>query len=157
MRLFIWNILLALVWAMLTASFTAASLLTGLVFGYLVLLVVARLSGEATSYTRKIPEVIGFALFYGWELIRSNVRVAFEVLTPTHTMKPGVIGLRLEATTDAEITILANLITMTPGTLSLDVANDRRMLFIHAMYIDDEDALRAELKDLERRVISLLS
>lgn len=157
MRLFVWNILLALVWAMLTGSFAAGSLVTGFIFGYLVLAFVARLSGETTGYARKIPEVVGFALFYAWELIKSNVRVAYEVLTPAHTMKPGVIGLPLDATTDAEITILANLITMTPGTLSLDVANDRRMLFIHAMYIDDEDALRADLKGLEQRVISLLS
>lgn len=157
MKMFVWNLLLALVWAMLVGSFTAGSLVAGMIFGYLVLAFVARLSGQTTSYSRKIPEVLGFVLFYVWELVKSNVRVAVEVLTPTHGMQPGVIGLELDATTDAQITILANLITMTPGTLSLDVSNDRRMLFIHAMYMDDEDALRAELKELERRVIALLS
>ncbi|MDN3519190.1 Na+/H+ antiporter subunit E [Aquisalimonas lutea] len=157
MKMFIWNILLALVWAMLTGSFTAGSLVAGFIFGYLVLAFVARLSDQTTSYSRKIPEVIGFTFFYIWELIQSNLRVAYEVLTPSHHMKPGVIGLPLDATTDAQITMLANLITMTPGTLSLDVSNDRRMLFIHAMYIEDENALHAELKELERRVISLLS
>lgn len=157
MKMFVWNIMLALVWAMLTGSFTAGSLVAGFIFGYLVLAFVSRLSGQTTTYSRKIPEVIRFTLFYIWELIQSNLRVAYEVLTPSHHMKPGVIGLPLDATTDAQITMLANLITMTPGTLSLDVSNDRRMLFIHAMYIEDEKALYAELKELERRVISLLS
>ena len=157
MRLFIWNILLALVWAMLTGSFTAGSLIAGFILGYLVLAFVARLSGGTVTYARKIPEVVGFTGFYIWELITSNLRVAYEVLTPTHHMKPGVIGLPLDATTDAQITILANLITMTPGTLSIDVSNDRRVLFIHSMYIDDADALYNELKELEHRVISLLS
>lgn len=157
MKMFMWNIMLALVWAMLTGSFAAGSLMAGFIFGYLVLAFVARLSGQATTYSRKIPEVIRFTFFYVWELIQSNLRVAYEVLTPTHHMKPGVIGLPLDATTDAQITMLANLITMTPGTLSLDVSNDRRMLYIHAMYMEDEDALYAELKELERRVISLLS
>lgn len=157
MKLFIWNIMLALVWISLTGNFSGTGMLAGFIFGYLVLVFIARLSGETTGYTRKIPQVIGFVFFYIWELIKSNVRVAYEVLTPTHTMKPGVIGLQLEAKSDAAITILANLITMTPGTLSLDLSSDRRVLFIHAMYIDDEETLRRDLKDLERRVIELLS
>lgn len=156
MKLFIWNILLAFVWVSLTGDFSGGGLLTGFVFGLLVLMFVARLSGDMTSYTRKIPQVIGFTLFYIWEVIKSNLRVAYEVFTPRHNMKPGVIGLPLDATTDAEITLLANLITMTPGTLSLDVSNDRKMLFIHAMYIDDEENLRRDLKDLECRVMELL-
>ncbi|MCS3902924.1 multicomponent Na+:H+ antiporter subunit E [Methylohalomonas lacus] len=157
MRLFIWNIMLALAWVSLTGNFSGSGMLTGFAFGYLMLAFVTRMSGETRSYTRKIPQVVGFTLFYIWEIIRSNVRVAYEVLTPTHYMKPGVIGLPLDSDSDAVISLLANLITMTPGTLSLDVSNDRRMLFIHAMYIDDEEALRRDLKDLERRVIELLS
>lgn len=157
MKLFIWNIMLALAWLALTGNFTGSGMVTGFVFGYLVLAFVTRLSGETRSYTRKIFQVLGFTLFYIWEVVRSNVRVAYEVLTPTHNMKPGVIGLPLDSDSDAVISLLANLITMTPGTLSLDVSNDRRMLFIHGMYIEDEETLRRDLKDLERRVIDLLS
>ncbi|WP_290652773.1 Na+/H+ antiporter subunit E [Aquisalimonas sp.] len=157
MTLFIWNILLAFVWVALSGNFTGSGFLAGFIFGYLVLAFVSRMSGDMTGYTRKIPQVIGFTLFYLWELIRSNMRVAYEVLTPTHYMRPGVIGLPLMTQSDAAVTLLANLISMTPGTLSIDVSNDNRMLYIHAMHIDDEDALRADLKDLERRVIELLS
>jgi len=157
MTLFIWNILLAFAWIFLTGNFTGSGFFAGFVFGYFVLLLIVRASGKRPNYMRKIPQIVNFTLFYVWELIKSNMRVAYEVLTPYYTMKPGVIGLPLEEDSDAAITILANLITMTPGTLSLDVSNDRRMLFIHAMYIDDEEQLRRQLKDLERRVLELLS
>lgn len=157
MKLFVWNIMLGLVWISLTGDFSGGGLLTGFVFGYFVLALIARMSGEMSGYVHKIPQVAGFVLFYMGEIIKSNLRVAYEVLSPTHKMQPGVIGLPLEAESDAAITILANLITMTPGTLSLDVSNDRKMLFIHAMYINDEDTLRKDLKNLERRVLDLLS
>ncbi|MCK8517103.1 Na+/H+ antiporter subunit E [Methylonatrum kenyense] len=156
MTLLIWNILLAFAWIALTGNFDARGLIVGFIFGYFTLLVISRASGRRPTYVRKVPQTIGFALFYIWELIKSNIRVAVEVLTPTHTMKPGVIGLKLECQSDAAITILANLITMTPGTLSLDVSSDKKVLFIHGMYIDDEEQLRAELKDLQRRVMELL-
>lgn len=156
MTLLIWNILLAFAWIALTGNFTGGGLIAGFIFGYFVLLLISRVSGARPTYLRKVPQAINFTLFYIWEIIQSNLRVAYEVLTPTHNMTPGVIGLHLSCKSDAAITMLANLITMTPGTLSLDVSNDRRMLFIHAMHIDDENQLRSELKDLERRVMDLL-
>ena len=71
-------------------------------------------------------------------------------------MKPGIIAIPLEAKTDFEITLLANLITMTPGTLSLDLSEDRRTLYVHAMYIHDPEKIRASIKnDLERRVLEV--
>jgi multicomponent Na+:H+ antiporter subunit E len=74
-------------------------------------------------------------------------------------MRPGVIAVPLDAKTDAEITLLANLITLTPGTLSLDLSPDRGVLYVHTMYIDQDDVERArrQIKDnLERRVLELL-
>jgi multicomponent Na+:H+ antiporter subunit E len=72
---------------------------------------------------------------------------------------PGVIAIPLDARTDAEITLLANLITLTPGSVSLDLSEDRRVLYVHAMYIDggDVEAYRRSVKEgLERRVLELL-
>ena len=68
-----------------------------------------------------------------------------------------MVAIPLDAETDAEITLLANLITLTPGTLSLDVSDDRRVLYIHAMYVDDVEELRRSIKDgFEKRVMELL-
>jgi len=74
-------------------------------------------------------------------------------------VSPGVLAIPLDARTDVEIAMLANLITLTPGSVSLDVSEDRSQLFIHAMYIDggDVEAYRRDVKEnLERRVLELL-
>nr|WP_253451995.1 Na+/H+ antiporter subunit E [Halomonas sp. Y3] len=61
----------------------------------------------------------------------------------------------LEARTELEITMVANLISLTPGTLSLDVSDDRKVLYIHAMFLDDEEELRRNLKEMEYRALEL--
>jgi multicomponent Na+:H+ antiporter subunit E len=106
---------------------------------------------------RKIPRFFRFALFYLTELLRANVRVAHDAVTPTHYMRPAMIAIPLDAETDFEILLLANLMTMTPGTVSVDISSDRRVLYLHAMYVEDVEAIRAEIKDqFERRVLRLL-
>ena len=151
------NLILALVWAGLLGGFGTANLVSGFLVGYVLLWIVTRgLPGHA-NYFRKVPRLISFTGFYLWELLKSNAIIAYDVLTPTHHMKPGVIAVPLEAKTALEITVLANLLPMTPGTLSLDVSADRGTLFVHAMYIDDPEVLRREIKqNFERRVLALL-
>lgn len=101
--------------------------------------------------------VLLFILFFFWELLLANLRVAYDVLTPRHRMRPGVIAIPLDAQSRGEITLLANFITLTPGTLSLDVSDDRQALYIHAMYIDDADEFRRRIKaNLERRMLEVL-
>ena len=80
-------------------------------------------------------------------------------LAPASYVCPGVVAIPLDARTDAEITLLANLITLTPGSVSLDLSEDKRILYVHAMYIDggDVEAYRRSIKEgLERRVLELL-
>jgi multicomponent Na+:H+ antiporter subunit E len=156
MKLFLLNILLSMLWAAISGSFSAVSLSAGFGIGYLVIVAARPALGPSAYYTG-IWRGIAFAVFYVWELVLSSVRVAYDVLTPTFHMRPGVIGLPLDAESDLEITVLANLISLTPGTLSLDVSPDRKTLYIHAMYIDDNtDRFRRDLKDqMERRVLSL--
>lgn len=105
----------------------------------------------------KVFRLAWFALFYLQELVLANLRVAHDVLTPRHRMKPGIIAIPLDARSDLEILSLANLITMTPGTLSLDVSTDRRILYIHAMYIDDLEGIRSKIKyGFEKKVMEVL-
>ena len=81
--------------------------------------------------------------------------MAFDILTPPWHMQQGVIALPLSARTEMEITLVANLISLTPGTLSLDVSDDRKVLYIHAMFLDDEEELRRNLKEMEHRALEL--
>ena len=151
------NILLTLVWSGLLGGITVENLVSGFLFSYLILYFVTRGLRGHDRYFGRVPRLAKFVVYYLWELLKSNAIIAYDVLTPTHHMKPGVIGIPLEAKTDLEITVLANLITMTPGTLSLDVSPDRKTLYVHAMYINDPEALRYDIKEnLERRVLELL-
>lgn len=105
---------------------------------------------------RRVPALLRFVLFFLWELWLANLRVARDVLTPGYSMRPAVLAVALTARTDLEITLLANLISLTPGTLSLDVSTDRRMLYIHAMYVDDpEDYRRYIQHEFERRLLEV--
>lgn len=152
----LWNVMLALAWAALTGKLNSLNLLLGFALGALVLWLMGPVLGRP-HYIRKLGQVISFALFFLWELFLSNLRVAYEVITPGHNMRPGVVAVPLDAQTPQEITLLANLITLTPGTLSLDVSADRKMLYIHAMYVDDIEEFRRSIKDgFERRVIEVL-
>lgn len=152
----IMNILLALAWVALIGRLSLSNFALGFVIAYLVLWYCQPILGES-RYFSKLRATISFVLFFLWELVKANFRVAFDVVTSRHYMKPGVIAVPLEARTDAEITLLANLLTLTPGTLSLDVSTDRKVLYVHAMYIDDLESARREIKEgFERRVLELL-
>lgn len=155
MRMFLVNLLLGLAWTAFTADFSLINLLFGLAVGYVILLFLRQVIGDS-KYFGKVWQVLAFIGFFLTELFKSNLRVAHDVLTPTYYMRPGVIGISLEVETDLEITIFANLISLTPGTLSLDVSSDRKVLYIHAMYIDDLDELRADIRDLERRLLDVM-
>jgi multicomponent Na+:H+ antiporter subunit E len=158
MKGLLWNVLLALAWAAVNGQFTLGSLLTGFALGFAILLLLRRVVG-APDYAYKARQAFGLAGFFVWELVLSNLRVAYDVITPNYRMRPGVVAIPLDVTTDAQITLLANLITLTPGTLTLDVSDDRRTLYLHAMYVgEDVDAFRRGIKEgFERRILEVLS
>lgn len=156
MTYFFLNISLALCWGALTGNFSPANLLTGFVLGYYALYVIRRALAPS-DYFVKVWQVIRFILFFLWELLLANLRVAYDVLTPGFHMQPRVIGIPLKARTDAEIMALTYFINLTPGSVVLDISTDRSMMFIHAMYAPDADALRKEIKQGgERRILRLM-
>lgn len=152
---FLWNLFLALIWATATATFTLANLALGFGLGYAILAFAQPIIGPS-SYFAKARRALGLAAYVAWELVLSSLRVAHDVVTPAHRARPGVVAIPLEVTSDAQITVLASLVSLTPGSLSLDVSDDRRTLYVHAMFAADPDALRRQVKDgFERRVLAL--
>jgi multicomponent Na+:H+ antiporter subunit E len=151
-----WNVGLALAWVGMTGRLTAASLMVGFAIGYLVLSLTERphaLMGPLHRM-RRAAELL--AIFV-WELLLANLRVAWDVVTPSHRMRPGVVAVPLEARSDLEIILLTNMVSLTPGTLSLDVSDDRRVLYIHAMYLHDRDRVLRSIKcGFERRLLEVL-
>ena len=107
----------------------------------------------ASPYIGRVHRAVGLAAFFFWELVRANLRLALDVATPRYQMKPGILAIPLDATRDSEILLLAMLINLTPGSVALDVSDDRTVMYVHVMYIDSPEKARAEIKDgFERRV-----
>ena len=78
-------------------------------------------------------------------------------MTPGHISRPGIVGIPLRAQTEMEILLVANLISLTPGTLSIDLSEDRRILYVHVMFLDDPDRFRQSITDgVERRVLEVM-
>jgi multicomponent Na+:H+ antiporter subunit E len=157
MTLFLLNIILAFIWAAITGSFSFGTVAIGFLLGYIVIWIASPVI-DPDDYHKKLWLIVGLIFFFIKELIVSSLRVAKDVLTPGEfRMKSGVVGVPLTVTSDFEITFLANMISLTPGTLSLDVSEDRKTLFIHAMYIDNDDveSVRKEIKaGMENKVIA---
>jgi multicomponent Na+:H+ antiporter subunit E len=152
------NLLLALAWTALQAELTLANLFVGYVLGYLILLLLVRggVLGES-RYVGKVSMAAGLAAFFLRDLVLANLRLARDVVSPRHNIRPGIIAVPLDATSDSEILLLAALINLTPGSVTLDVSPDRKLLYVHAMYVDSADAARDEIKHgYERRVLLLL-
>ncbi len=89
----------------------------------------------------------GFILFFIKELISANIKVAVEVLRPTLAIAPKAFKLPLKVSQDRQITLLANMITLTPGTLSLEVSKDRKTLLIHTLYGNEVKSIKSEIKN----------
>lgn len=149
--------MLALAWTVVQGAFTLGNFLVGLALAYAVLRLLEPLLGKA-GYDERIFHQVALIGVFVRELVLSSVRVATEVLTPGFGMRAGILAVPLSVKSDFGITLFANLISLTPGTLSLDVSDDREYLYIHSMYIDygiDEDAVKLK-RTLESRVILAL-
>lgn len=146
MRTFVANLLLAFGWVLMIAEFSLAGLIVGFLFGYILLWFVQPLSG-GSSYFGKTRQIVKFLLFFIKEVVRANLRVAWHVVTPSSFFKPGIIALPLEPQSDFEATLLSNVLTLTPGSFSVDLSTDRRVLYVHVMDVDDAEQTRQQLKE----------
>lgn len=147
------NVTLAVVWAAATGDFGTINLLFGFALGSIALYVPRGFWGES-KYFHRSALVARLAWLFVIELVLSSFRVAREVARPGLHFQSGIVALPLAVDKDAEITLLANLITLTPGTLSLDVSSDKSVIYVHAMDVTDVEALRTDIKDgFESRIM----
>ncbi|MCT8160714.1 Na+/H+ antiporter subunit E [Pseudoruegeria sp. SHC-113] len=153
MNLLLFNVMLALVWAAWAGSFSLLTLFTGFIIGFAVLWLLQPLLGGKNLYFLRAYYWARLLVMFHYELIVSSLVVVWDVLTPTQHSVPGIVEVPLDIETEVGILLVTNLISLTPGTLSLDVSEDRKTLFVHAMFSDDPEALRKTLKNgMERWV-----
>ena len=145
--------LFTLIWLAISGSWTLPNLLLGFLLSGIVLALVRFQLGQPQE-VRRPAKIAALVLLFVVELIKSAWRVLVLVLQPRLDVKPGIITYPLRVQTDFQIALLANLITLTPGTLTVDVTEDRSRLIIHALDAADPDAIRADIESgFERRIL----
>lgn len=150
------NIILALAWAALSGDFSPGSFAMGFAIGFVLILFSQRIM-SGPNYIQKVWRILDLFVYFLFALVSSNIHVAMDVLRPTSSLRPGIIAVPLDARTDLEITLLVNLVMLTPGTLALDVSTNRQELYLHTVNAEDPAQVRAQIKDgFERRVLAVL-
>lgn len=156
MNVFAVNLLLALSWAGLVGGFTLSNLLTGFLVGFVALRMVRPLFSD-DGYFLRAPRLLRLALLFLYDLAVSSIRVAIDVVSLRPGNRPGIVAVPLRCETDTEMLLVSSLVTLTPGSLSLDLSPDGRVLYVHGMFVEDPEALRAEVRDeLETAVLRAL-
>ena len=149
------NFLLAFTWMFFGGSMNASTFIIGYLLGLLVIFMMRRFF-SSRFYLYRIISIIKLILIFLRELVLSNWAVLKVVLRPKLDMRPGIFALETKLTSDWEITLLANLITLTPGTLVVDVSSDNKILYIHAMDIEDaEEAIEDIRGSFEKAIMEV--
>lgn len=152
------NLILAVVWCLINGAFDFANFVFGFLLGFFIMKLVNRAekASRARRYFVLVPMVLSFVFYFIKEVIKANLIVAKEVLSGKSQMTPGIVAIPLDVETDFQITLLANMISLTPGTFCMDVSSDRKYMYIHAMYIQDREAVIREIKEgFERRILEI--
>jgi multicomponent Na+:H+ antiporter subunit E len=149
------SILLALAWAALQGELTLLNLLVGYVVGYAILALLARGGVMPSTLVSRTIHALRLATFFASELLRANFRVAADVLRGNR-FEPAVVAIPLDVTSDGEILLLSMLINITPGSVTIDLSDDRRTLYVHVMHMKSVEETRREIKSGFERRIKLL-
>lgn len=152
MQLLVINLLLGFLWAVLFETGSLFDFVIGFVVGFILLALSDR------NYGRRGFRIVGFGFYVLWEVIRSNLILAWYVIQPKLRFNPGIVAIPLDAETGLEVTILATVITLTPGTISVDLGTHegKRVLYVHNLRMSTPEAMRQEIKGgFERRILEI--
>ena len=152
MRLFQINLLLAGGWCALFGTFDLGTFVRGFLLAFAALSLSSPMLGQ-TAYFKRALLAARLGAYFVYELTVSSLQVAWEVITPGQRSRPAIVAVPLDLDEPIQITVLANLISLTPGTLSLDVSPDGKTLYVHDMFVDDPDETRRNIKTGFERLV----
>lgn len=145
----LWSVV---VWVALWSELSVANVIWGLVVGAATTVLVPPHGGPRTVAVRPLPllRLVGHFL---WALVRASAVVAWEVVTPRNRIHQGIVAAPLQATSPGVITLIANIISLTPGTLTLEVRTDPPVLYVHIMHLRTVEEVRGDIQRLEALVL----
>lgn len=150
------NLFIAMIWMFLVSSLTPQAFLVGYLIGLSIIFVMRRYF-DGPFYLSRVWAVVKLIYIFMMELFLANVSVLRIVLQPKMEIKPCIFSLETDLKQDWEITLLANLITLTPGTLVVHVSDDQKQLFIHAIDVEDVEAEIHSIKNSFEKAIREVS
>jgi len=152
---FVTNLIIAGIWMLLQEQLTWESFILGYLVGLVVLfLAVRRLNSPL--YMQKVIAAILLIVAFLVEVVRSGVRVSYLLLHPRLPISPGLVAVPLDVRSNEAITIFAGMITMAPGSISVELSDDRAYLYVHALEADDPHKAAAFFKRVfERRIMEV--
>lgn len=150
-HLFLLHLIITVSWVIHMGHASVQNILIGFAIGYALLTAYSLLAKN--RYHIRLLQCIMLFFYFHYELITSSVKVLWDIITPGHQNTPGFLAMPLEAKTPLEIFFTANMISLTPGTLSIALSEDYKTLFIHAMFIEDKEATLASLKSFETTIL----
>jgi len=157
---FLLNLLLSLVWVALTGHLDYTNFLFGFILGFFILWLLSRTMNPNSAekgYFYRVPKIIMFILYFIYEMIRANIEVGREIITPKLNMTPGIIEYKHSLKTDFEITMFTYMVALTPGTMVMKISDDKETLYIHGMYLSDKEKFIEKMQNgLERKLIEIL-
>lgn len=168
------NCAFTLLWLLLWQSSSFLNGVLGFVISALIITLASRVIGSVqppeqttpttvqrpgvpvVGYALRLVNVLRFLVFFLYILVKANLDVAWEIITPGFRMKPRMLRYPVAGLTRAQVTTLANAITLTPGTLSADIDEAGENLYIHAMYAERRGDAIADLDALRHRLLWLV-
>lgn len=139
------SILLFVVWLLLNNTLAFGHILLGGFLAIAIPKLVAGLSIPQPS-VKKPGLAVRYFLLVLWDIVTANFEVAIKVSGPMSKIRPGMVAVPLDIESDLGITLFASTISLTPGTVSAEVSEDKQWLYVHALDVDDEHALIEEVK-----------
>ncbi len=140
---------LALVWCFLSGAINLANFLVGLIMGGVTTVLFRPFFPWRASLPRllrKTPAFFRYAARLMFEIVKANFQVVYLLFHPKMPIRPGIIAMATRHRSPLGTTLLANSITLTPGTLTMDVSPDGRTLYIHTLDISDPEEVREGIR-----------
>ena len=137
--------LLFVVWLFLTNVFTLGNILLAVILAWVIPHFVGTLNTENTRLKKPL-KALKYIVIMLWDIAVSNLVVAKQVLGPMHHLRPGFIMIPLDIHEPLPLTLLASTISLTPGTVSTEISSDHKTLYVHALHVEDEQALVQQIK-----------
>lgn len=133
-------------WLLMNDEISVGQVVMALVLALVIPPFAARLDREFARIgrLRSVPRMLGVLL---WDIVQANVTVALQVLGPERKIRPGFIWVPLDIDNIHGIAALTSIITLTPGTVSSVLSDDRRHLLVHVLHLEDADAVIAHIKN----------